>query len=213
MRGHKPSWKPSTPLADASVDRKRIGPKRAEPFPLQISRNLPALRLSPPLRMPAKPPPMTPPRRLTPHSSDLPDILALIRSSFAYMEGRIDPPSSMYRMTLATLQDNCRTSELWGLGTPPHACVILTPKPDCLYLGKLAVSAEARNQGCARQLIDHALDRARAHGLTVLELQTRIELVENHAAFAAMGFVRTGETAHAGYDRPTSITMRRTLTP
>jgi len=38
-----------------------------------------------------------------------------------------------------------------------------------------------------------------------------VELVENHAAFAKMGFVRTGESAHPGYDRPTSITLRRAV--
>ena len=41
-----------------------------------------------------------------------------------------------------------------------------------------------------------------------LELQTRIELTENQATFGRMGFVKTAETAHEGFDRPTSITMR-----
>ena len=42
----------------------------------------------------------------------------------------------------------------------------------------------------------------------MLELSTRIELVENHATFARMGFAKTAETAHEGFDRPTSIVMR-----
>ena len=37
------------------------------------------------------------------------------------------------------------------------------------------------------------------------------ELIENHATFAALGFRKTGETAHAGYSRPTSITMELAL--
>jgi hypothetical protein len=49
-----------------------------------------------------------------------------------------------------------------------------------------------------------------ALGLDHLELQTRVELTENHATFRAMGFVETGRTAHPGYDR-TSITFRRAL--
>jgi len=48
-----------------------------------------------------------------------------------------------------------------------------------------------------------------SHGLPLLELETRIELVENHAAFAAMGFAKTEETAHTGFDRTTGITMQR----
>ena len=56
-----------------------------------------------------------------------------------------------------------------------------------------------------------AEDFARDSGHAVLELETRIELTENHETFAAMGFVRTAEHAHAGYDRPTSITMKKPL--
>ena len=147
----------------------------------------------------------------TPDDPDLADILALIRDNFAYMDGRIDPPSSMHRLTPTDLSRACETGEVWSLGSPPVACMVLTPKPDCLYLGKLAVAASHRGQGLAARLVNIAVDRAAAQGLPWLELQTRIELVENHAAFAAMGFVKTAETAHPGYDRPTSITMRRAV--
>jgi phosphinothricin acetyltransferase len=41
-----------------------------------------------------------------------------------------------------------------------------------------------------------------------LELKTRVELVENQAAFARMGFVEIGQTSHAGFPNPTSVTMR-----
>jgi GNAT superfamily N-acetyltransferase len=156
---------------------------------------------------------MIPPRRLAPHSAELPAVLTLIRSCFTYMDGRIDPPSSMHRMTLDTLRDTSRTAELWVTGTTPDACVILTPKSDCLYIGKLAVAAHLRKQGYALGLIQLAEQRARALGLAALELETRIELVENQAAFAAMGFVKTDETAHPGYDRPTAVTMRRPVSP
>ena len=57
-----------------------------------------------------------------------------------------------------------------------------------------------------------AEEHARDAGLPYLELDTRIELVENHDAFAAMGFVTTAERAHEGYDRPTFVTMRKQLT-
>lgn len=142
-----------------------------------------------------------------------PAVLALIRESFAYMDGRIDPPSSMHRLSQAALAETARTAEIWAIGTPPRACVILTPKRQALYLGKLAVAAEARGQGLARRLVELAESRARALGLTFLELQTRIELVDNHTTFVRLGFVETGRTAHAGFDRPTSITMRKMLTP
>ncbi|NCQ24841.1 MAG: N-acetyltransferase [Rhodobacteraceae bacterium CG17_big_fil_post_rev_8_21_14_2_50_63_15] len=151
------------------------------------------------------------PIRAHPDTGPHGEILALIRRCFASMEGRIDPPSSMHRLTPRAIAQQCRDGEVWVLGRPPIACMFLTPRPDCLYLGKLAVDARWRGQGLARLLVEHAERRARALGLRAVKLQTRVELVENHAAFAKMGFVRTGESAHPGYDRPTSITLRRAV--
>ncbi len=154
---------------------------------------------------------MEAPERLLPGDARLAQVLALIRKSFAYMDGRIDPPSSMHRLTLEGLSNQAGTAEVWVLGQPVAACVMLTPRPDCLYLGKLAVDPGQRGAGLARRLVDLAIARARALALPVLELQVRVELAENHAAFARMGFAKTGETTHAGHERPTSITMRRAV--
>ncbi|MEQ9125696.1 MAG: GNAT family N-acetyltransferase [Alphaproteobacteria bacterium] len=145
--------------------------------------------------------------------ADFDAILALIRRCFAHMEGRIDPPSSMHRLTAAAIREQAAAGEVWQVmdGGAPIACVFLTPRPDCLYLGKLAVDSAWRGRGLARRLVETAAARAREFGLPALELQTRIELVENRRTFAAMGFDRTGETAHPGYDRPTSVTMRRAV--
>ena len=147
------------------------------------------------------------PRRLSGDDPDLARVLALIRDSFAYMDGVIDPPSSMHRMTEKSLCTDASRSEIWVIGTPPIACMVLTPRPDTLYLGKLAVASAARGQGLARRMIDHAAARAAALGLPSLTLQTRIELTANHATFAALGFTQTGRTRHDGYDRDTSITF------
>lgn len=142
-------------------------------------------------------------------------VLRLIQTAFAYMDSRIDPPSSMHRLTEADIARQAAEGEVWLIGPTgaPEACVFLTVKPGALYIGKLAVALDARGRGLARRLLDTAGARARALGLPALELQTRVELTENQAAFAAMGFARTGATAHRGYDRPTSFTYRRELRP
>ena len=152
------------------------------------------------------------PRRLT-GDEDMAPVLALIQESFAYMHVRIDPPSSMLALTEAAIAKQARAGEVWVLEElgAPIACVFLSPKTNCLYIGKLAVADAYRRQGLGRQLIGHAAQRAKALGLTSLELQTRVELVENQAAFEAMGFFRIGESAHPGYDRPTSVTYSRPL--
>jgi len=91
-------------------------------------------------------------------------ILTLIQTEFAFMEGRIDPPSSMHRLTLGTISDHAQTGEIWAMGPTPIACVFLTPKPDVLYVGKLAVAASHRRHGLARILIELAATRARRCG-------------------------------------------------
>ena len=156
---------------------------------------------------------MTPVRLTT--GDDPAPVLALIRTAFAYMDGRIDPPSSMHRLDAAEVARQAETGEVWVIGPAdaPRACVFLTPKPGTLYIGKLAVAGPARGRGLARRLVGLAETRALALGLPVLELQTRVELTENHAAFARLGFARVGGTAHPGYDRITSYTYRKPVNP
>ncbi|MCY1127640.1 GNAT family N-acetyltransferase [Frigidibacter sp. RF13] len=144
-------------------------------------------------------------------ADDFGPVLALIREAFAYMDRRIDPPSSVHRLTADALAARAATEEVWVLEDLGQtiACLVLTPAADHLYLGKLAVAQHFRGHGLARQLVRHAATRAKALALPELRLETRVELQENHQAFAAMGFTEIGRTAHQGYDRPTSILFAR----
>jgi phosphinothricin acetyltransferase len=135
------------------------------------------------------------------------EVLALIRAEFAFMDGVVDPPSSVHRLTEADLA----AGEVWVVGRPVAACAVFTPRPEVLYLGKLAVAAGARGRGLARALVERAVARAQEMGLGAVEVQVRVELTGNLAAFAAMGFVETGRTAHPGFARATSVTMRRAV--
>ncbi|MBR9764045.1 MAG: GNAT family N-acetyltransferase [Rhodobacteraceae bacterium] len=152
------------------------------------------------------------PLRLGPQN-DMGPVHALLTRAFAYMEGRIDPPSSLGRMPPEVLAREAAENELWILppAEAPLACMVLSPKPDHLYLGKLAVAEAARGRGLGRQMMDHAEARARALALPRLRLQTRIELSGNHATFRSLGFVEVARTAHPGYDRPTSLTFEKAV--
>jgi predicted N-acetyltransferase YhbS len=142
------------------------------------------------------------------------ELLALIMSSFAYMDGVIDPPSSAHRLTLDNLSEKARAEiafvavdegELLG-------CLFCRPEPPaCLYVGKLCVSPQAQGKGIGKMLLQRSEALARELALPALRLETRIELIGNHARFAAWGFVKTAENAHAGYDRTTSIEMTKVL--
>ena len=139
------------------------------------------------------------------------ELHALLMRSFASMDGRIDPPSSLLAMNAAALAAKAR-GETLILATDGEAligCAFLRVEGERLYIGKVAVDGGWRGRGIARRLFALAEGHAARNGLSHLELQTRVELTENHAAFGRLGFAKTAETAHAGYDRPTSITMRK----
>jgi GNAT superfamily N-acetyltransferase len=137
-------------------------------------------------------------------------VRTLIHDAFAYMESRIDPPSSALRVTPQSMAADAANGALLlaRLGSTLVGCVFVRPKGGALYIGKLAVRPDLHGSGIGKALVGAARAEARALGLQTLELQTRIELTENHAAFARMGFIKTAETAHRGYDRPTSVAMR-----
>lgn len=144
---------------------------------------------------------------------DWPGLLELLLKAFAFMQGRIDPPSSLLRMTSATLKQKAKDEDLFLIlrETRPAACLFGHPDGQDYYIGKLAVAEDVRGQGLASLMIDAAVRHARLSGNKGLRLQTRVELRENHRAFRAMGFHLTGASAHPGYARATSLTFRRPL--
>ena len=86
---------------------------------------------------------------LTPHQipEDSPmmgDLLRLMRDCFAYMEGRIDPPSSLGKTTLASLRTTAAEAEIWVIGMPPVACMILSPRTGT----RSALPRRTGNWGC-----------------------------------------------------------------
>jgi GNAT superfamily N-acetyltransferase len=141
------------------------------------------------------------------------ELLDLINGAFAYMDGIIDPPSSAKRLTAANLAQKARDEVCFIASDSDRlvGCAFAAARPECLYVGKIAVAQDMQGRGIGKALMRAAEKLARACGKPFLELQTRIELVANQMAFARLGFRETGRTAHAGYDRPTSITMRKAL--
>ena len=144
------------------------------------------------------------------------ELLALLRQSFAYMEGRIDPPSSLQALDAAALRAKAGREHLIVAEAPDGAllgCAYAECRAEAVYVGKLAVTEAARGQGLSRRLLEAADTVARRQGRAWLELQTRVELSDNHRTFAALGFDEVARTAHPGFDRPTSLTLRRAVAP
>ncbi len=141
------------------------------------------------------------------------DLLALILRAFAPMHGRIDPPSSALLLTPDGLRLKASEERLFLAfgGCRLAGCAFLAERQGYFYLGKLAVEPELQGRGIGKALVAAVERYARRAGKSAIELETRVELVENHATFARLGFIEIGRTAHSGYSRPTSITMRKEL--
>lgn len=141
------------------------------------------------------------------------ELLALILSSFAYMDGVIDPPSSARRLTLASLAQKAGDEIAFAAVENGKlvGCIFLKPEPGFLYLGKLAIAPSHQGKGVGRRLLRVAEEVAREQSLPALRLETRIELAGNHAVFAKWGFAKTAENSHPGFTRVTSIEMQKKL--
>lgn len=140
-------------------------------------------------------------------------LLALIAEAFAGMEGRIDPPSSLVAMDAAGLRDKAEHEVLLLAFDCADliGCGFALPEADALHLSKLAVRPNAQRRGVLRQMVHAFSHEAASRSLPALVLQTRVELLETHASFEALGFVRSGGTSHPGYDRITSWTYIKPL--
>jgi len=77
-----------------------------------------------------------------PAMAEMPD---LIRAAFASMDGVIDPPSP--RPHLTPEMRAALPGEVRAMGVPVAVCVMLTTAPAALCIGKLTVSAQAREMG------------------------------------------------------------------
>ncbi|MCP4187605.1 MAG: GNAT family N-acetyltransferase [Gammaproteobacteria bacterium] len=140
-------------------------------------------------------------------------LLALLHAAFDYQKNRIDPPSSLYRLDESSLAKKSENECLLlaRIDGELVGCVFAKEMSGFLYLGKLAVFPYLQGQGVGKHLVHAVENLARKRNQRVLELETRIELEENHKTFCRLGFIKVSEGAHEGYDKPTFITMRKQL--
>lgn len=140
-------------------------------------------------------------------------LLDLILSAFAAMASRIDPPSSALDLTVDGLRDKAAREIVYLAYANDGSlagCTFCRPEPpETLYIGKLAVRPDLQGLGLGRSLVEMAAMTGKHLGFSHLRLETRIELMDNHRAFAAMGFARTRAGRHPGYDRTTFIEMQK----
>lgn len=149
-------------------------------------------------------------------AGDAAAIAAVIAASFEQYRGRLVPESGAFRETAETIAGELnkgtaalvaeRNGEMLG-------CVLVEAIDGDLYFGRLSVLPSVRGLGLARRLVGAVEAEARRRGLSGVRLGVRIVLTDNQRLFRALGYRETSREAHPGFDRPTSISMRKALGP
>ncbi|USG60819.1 GNAT family N-acetyltransferase [Sneathiella marina] len=140
-------------------------------------------------------------------------LLTLVHDAFSYMNDRIDPPSSVHLLDKGTLTEKAaqETVLIAYKNQKLIGCCFIKEMGEKNYLGKMAVDPDLQGTGVGEELLKAVVEKSKNAGKSVLELESRVELTEVHSFFRRFGFVQTAETAHEGYNRPTSITMQLEL--
>jgi GNAT superfamily N-acetyltransferase len=152
--------------------------------------------------------------RIDPCGPELAEIVhRLTQEAFApYLT--LDPPTGAARETLASVRVELADQEaaVGWIGSRPVACMRLVAEADHLYVRRLAVSSDLQGRGLGRAMMAWAESSARRRGLSAVTVGVRLSLPGNRAFFARLGYEPVDEHAHAGYDHPTSVEMRKQVT-
>lgn len=140
-------------------------------------------------------------------------LLRLLQAAFSYMEPVISPPSSLNRMSAQDLSDKAAREDLFVARDDRHlvGCLFGRAVGRSYTIGKFAVAPALQGKGIGRSLMETAAAHAARLDCTHLDLQSRVELTQNHAGFAKLGFEQTSTFTHPGFDRPTSLIFRRAI--
>lgn len=146
--------------------------------------------------------------------ADAPILAATIAAAFEQYRGKLVPESGAFRETAATIAAELASGSSAIIAEQngrPVGCVMIKPEAGDLYLGRLSVLPQARGLGVARQLVEAVEAEARRRGMPGVRLGVRIVLTPNQRLFQSLGYAEVSREAHAGFDHPTSINMRKAL--
>lgn len=115
----------------------------------------------------------------------------IMQAAFAEYRGVLDPPSGVLDESVA---DVARAIEQGGAllawdGDTPVGATRYEPRPDCLYVGRVAVLPEHRRTGIATALMRRMIDVARGLGLPAIRVGVRDSLPSHVRLYESFGFV------------------------
>jgi GNAT superfamily N-acetyltransferase len=136
----------------------------------------------------------------------------LTQAAFAAQRS-LDPPTGSAHESVESVRAELARGEaaVGWVGPRPVACMRLATEGDHLHVRRLAIEPELQGRGIGRAMMAWAEAAARQRGLTAVTVGVRLALTGNRAFFARLGYEPVAEHAHAGYDHPTWVEMRRSV--
>ena len=102
---------------------------------------------------------------------------------------------------LTDYRDAVAAGQVWVLGEPVSAVLVLIPEHDSLLVENVAVSPAAQGTGLGRLLMEFAERQALSSGVTRVTLYTNEVMTENLAIYAKLGYQETARHSQDGYSR------------
>jgi ribosomal protein S18 acetylase RimI-like enzyme len=149
-------------------------------------------------------------------SEDASTLAATIATAFEQYRGRLVPESAAFGETPDRIAREFADGSGAIIAEQHEAalgCVMIRPVEDDLYFGRLAVIPSARGRGIGRLLVGAVEAEAARRGLAGVRMSARIALPANQRFFSELGYVETAREAHPGFDHPTTIHRRKSLSP
>lgn len=141
------------------------------------------------------------------------DLWQVIQTAFEEYRGKLDPPSGVFKETVADIQHKVREGGgfLAFVESEIAGGVVYEPRDGYLYLGRLAVLPNFRGQGISRALVEAVEQAARQLNLPRVRVGVRIVLPDNVAMFERLGYEIVSYDIHPGYTEPTYISMDKNV--
>lgn len=143
-------------------------------------------------------------------------ILRLTQAAFAAHRDLLDPPSGVFRESVADVEQAMAAGTVY-VALQDGALIAVArvraiDDPHALYCGRLAVAPAAQGRGIGSALMDAVERQAREDGFPATVVGVRLQLPHNVRFFEQRGYRIYAEHSHPGYAQPTYVRLRKDLT-
>lgn len=139
-------------------------------------------------------------------------ICRVIHDCFAEYEGRLVPPSAaLAESSVLIAYELTHGTTAWLAWSSGEAvgCVLARPKGSEFYFGRLSVVPSFRGCRVAALLIAAVEEAGRKRGFAAVVCSVRLVRDMKRRLFGQLGYVEIGQTAHPGFNEPTSVDLRK----